>query len=171
MGQKNGKGLLGFLAGVTAGGIVTLLTSPRKGAEVRKDLAKEWAAGKAGTDTLRRELTGMAEGMRDIFDDVKKSPQFAEASTKLQKGFEDAKNRAEALIDEAEAKAEEYRLEAMARADKLRQEAQKKAEKLFSEAKTAIMEGNEALLKPTPSPKKRAAPARKKAPAKKTAKK
>ncbi|PIV90569.1 hypothetical protein COW46_01985 [Candidatus Gracilibacteria bacterium CG17_big_fil_post_rev_8_21_14_2_50_48_13] len=167
MGKNNGKGLLGFLAGITAGGVVTLLTATRKGSEVRKDLAKEWAAGKAGTDTLKKELSGMAGSMRTIFDEVKESPQFSEASAKLQKGFEEAKGRAEALIEEAEAKAEAYRLDAMERAEKLRTEAEAKAQKLFANAKTAIMEGKEELL--TPKTKKRATGGKKKAPAKKTA--
>lgn len=139
MKQNHGKGVFGFLAGVTAGGIVALLTSKRKGSDVRKDLAKEWSAGGYGSDTLRKELTGMAQGVRDIWDDVTSTPQFKKASKDVQKRFTDARTRAEELIADAEERAVEYKDDALDKAEKLRKDAQKKASALMEDAKAAIM--------------------------------
>lgn len=145
MNQKHGKGLFGFLAGITAGGLVALLTANRKGSDVRKDLAKEWSQGKPGTETLKKELKGIALGVKDTFEEVTSSPQFAKASKEMRKRFEEARAKAEVMLKEAEERASEYKDDAMDQADKFRKEVQKKAEKLMNDAKAAIMNEEEVI--------------------------
>lgn len=143
MKQNHGKGLFGFLAGVSAGGIVALLTAKRKGADVRKDLLGEWDSGKSGVETLKNELKGVASGAKDGFEELTSSDTYKKLSKDAQKKWTETKEKADSMVQEAQERASSSMHDAKDKASDLIADAQDRAKKMMEDAKNAIMPEDE----------------------------
>lgn len=88
------KGLFGFLAGVSLGGMVGLFSAKRKGSDLRKDLLKKWEEGDAGLDVLKKDLAGAAEelkkGAKEVYDNPKVKDFAAKAKQELSEKSKEA---------------------------------------------------------------------------------